>query len=308
MINRIDNNVIPIDKNNSANLKLHIVNFALKQFGGNMLKNQMSSFLVILIIISAVFLLNMTISTLMSSLILLTSRCIFATLFLVLTYIFKRKEKSDLENLSFTLFTVNLAFIIVSFFTTKTWNLDLNTASGIAFAKLSDSFFISVVILILHYIKKIRFSEIFLQKGKLIKGSIIGIASFSLMAYLAINNPNQPISLAFLKDNFVWISIFVFSNAFMEELLFRGIFLKTLNKFMNPILTIILTSVVFAISHLQVTYTPDMLVFLIILFILGAIWGFLIKYTKSLIASILFHAGADLLIILPIFANFGVEI
>jgi len=141
--------------------------------------------------------------------------------------------------------------------------------------------------------------------GKLGLGLIIGVSTFLLMGFLAVNNPEQPIELDFLQRNIIWILIFVFSNAFMEELLFRGIFLKQLNKFLKPMCTIILTSIVFAASHLQVSYTPDVLFFAAMVLILGLIWGILMHYTKSIIASLLFHAGADLLIILPIYATFG---
>ena len=89
----------------------------------------------------------------------------------------------------------------------------------------------------------------------------------------------------------------------MEELLFRGIFIKQLNNFLKPAWTIILTAIVFAATHLQVTYTPDVLFFALIVLILGVIWGFLIHYTKSIIASVLFHAGADLLIIVPTYLS-----
>ena len=94
----------------------------------------------------------------------------------------------------------------------------------------------------------------------------------------------------------------------MEELLFRGIFLKQLNNLFKPIWSIILTTVVFAASHMQVTYTPDVLVFVGITLILGLIWGSLMHYTKSIIASMLFHAGADLMIIIPVYSSFGVNV
>lgn len=206
------------------------------------------------------------------------------------------------------LIVVNLSFIIASFFTTKFWNLNLETPAGIAFAKLSDSFFISLVIIVALLIGKYKLKDIFITQGKLIRGLLIGISTFSQMAFLSINNPEQPMELNFIKRNLIWILIFVFSNAFMKELLFRGIFLKFLNKLLKPKWTILLTAIVFSASHLQVTYTPDLLFFTVVLLILGTIWGFLIHYTKSLIASILFHAGADLLIILPIYANYGVNL
>ena len=110
----------------------------------------------------------------------------------------------------------------------------------------------------------------------------------------------------FLKENYLWILIFVFANGFMEELIFRGIFLKKLNQKMKPIWSIILTSICFAVPHLTVNYAEGIFFFFGIVFVLGLITGFAMHYTRSIIAPMLIHAGADLMIILPVFAAYGV--
>jgi len=56
---------------------------------------------------------------------------------------------------------------------------------------------------------------------------------------------------------------------------------------------------------MQVTYAPNLLGFLLVLLGLSIAWGWLMQKTGSLWGSALFHAGADLLIILPIFSNLG---
>jgi membrane protease YdiL (CAAX protease family) len=56
---------------------------------------------------------------------------------------------------------------------------------------------------------------------------------------------------------------------------------------------------------LQVGYSTDIATMFIVTFFFGLMWGALIYYTRSLIASILFHAGADLVLIVPIFDSFG---
>jgi membrane protease YdiL (CAAX protease family) len=50
-----------------------------------------------------------------------------------------------------------------------------------------------------------------------------------------------------------------------------------------------------------------MLFFIGVILILGLIWGFMMHYTRSLLASVLFHAGADLMIIIPIYSSFGIQ-
>lgn len=273
-----------------------------------MQSNKLLSFFLVLIIVLAVFMLNMTFAGKIPGTVLMVIRMILIALFFTTWRLFHRKKETHAKNLAFTLMVVNLAFFTVSFFTTDLWNLNLESAKGIALAKLSDGFIISLVLIFSFLIGGFKLKDIYLTTGKLALGLLIGFLSFILMGFLALNNPEQPIGSAFLIKNIFWVLLFVFSNAFMEELLFRGIFLKQLNGFLKPVWTIILTAIVFAAAHLQVTYTSDVLFFTGLVLILGLIWGLLMHYTKSIIASMLFHAGADLVIIIPIYSTFGVSI
>ena len=182
----------------------------------------------------------------------------------------------------------------------------MESSKGFALSKLSDSLIISLVLILSFIFGGYKLKSIYLTKGRLIPGLIIGILVFTVFGYLAISNPQQRIEPDFLRKNLVWILIFVFANGFMEELIFRGIFLKKLNRYMKPVWSIILTSICFAAPHLTVNYTPDVLYFFGIVFGLGMICGYAMYYTRSIIAPMLIHAGADLLIILQVFASYGV--
>jgi hypothetical protein len=54
--------------------------------------------------------------------------------------------------------------------------------------------------------------SIYLSKGRLIPGLIIGIIAFILFGYFAINNPQAKMEPGFIKTNFMWILVFVFAN------------------------------------------------------------------------------------------------
>jgi membrane protease YdiL (CAAX protease family) len=54
-----------------------------------------------------------------------------------------------------------------------------------------------------------------------------------------------------------------------------------------------------------VTYTPDIVPFLVILILLALLWGYLIQKTGALWGAVMFHAGADLLILFGIFKTYG---
>ena len=96
-----------------------------------------------------------------------------------------------------------------------------------------------------------------------------------------------------------WILFFIFANAFMEELWLRALFLRPLVSLTGPIVAIVLTAAVFALLHIGVSYMSkeERFRFLLILFLLGLVWGACLHFTGSIIASTLFHAGADLMIV-----------
>ena len=91
----------------------------------------------------------------------------------------------------------------------------------------------------------------------------------------------------------------------MEELWFRAIFLDKFAEVNGPAACIIMTSIFFGASHISVTYSfpGGPFVFSLVVFSLGLIGANSIRKTGSIIGPVLFHAGYDLLIILPILTS-----
>jgi membrane protease YdiL (CAAX protease family) len=87
----------------------------------------------------------------------------------------------------------------------------------------------------------------------------------------------------------------------MEELMFRGIFLKRYEPFLGKGLSLLLTSIVFTLLHFQAGYVLNSVVFMVQLFPFALAWGWLMQKTDGLWGSVLFHAGADCIIIYNIF-------
>ena len=151
---------------------------------------------------------------------------------------------------------------------------------------------------------------LFLVKGKLKSGLITGLAFFLGFTLLTILmggvNPlfqdklnNSEISI--LAKILPWALLFSLTNGFMEELLFRGLFMKHLETKIGFRLSNILTAAIFAFAHLQVTYVTHTIGFLIVVFFLGLLLGSIMKKTNSIIAPTLIHAGADMMMIIPMF-------
>ena len=113
------------------------------------------------------------------------------------------------------------------------------------------------------------------------------------------------ISLDILLAAIPWILIFCFANAMMEELWFRGVSLGKLRPLLGTAGSILVTALVFGSMHLGVTYiTPiERFIFPLITFALGLVNGYVMLKTDSIWGSVLFHAGYDLIVIIPILAS-----
>jgi uncharacterized protein len=249
---------------------------------------------------------TMTLFTPMPGNVKIVLRLLLILISIIAWLLFKRENYHRASLLSFSFFVLNLAFLIVSPFTSEFLNLDITRPKGIALSKLSDSLIISTVIIVSVLFSKQPPRSIYLTRGRLVAGLVTGLFFFILFGYLAFKNPGQPVDPSFLRNNWVWILIFVMANGFMEELVFRGLFLEKLNLMFNHHFSILLTSLCFALPHIIVQYQDNVLMFAGICFVLGMLCGYAMHYTRSIIAPTLIHAGADLMIMVPIFATYGV--
>jgi membrane protease YdiL (CAAX protease family) len=93
------------------------------------------------------------------------------------------------------------------------------------------------------------------------------------------------------------------ANGFQEELLFRGLFLRTYGALFGAPAANLLQAAIFAMAHLTTTYTPSAVIFsLVVAFPLGLICGYLMRATRGILAPGIFHAGADIPIYLAFLA------
>jgi membrane protease YdiL (CAAX protease family) len=179
------------------------------------------------------------------------------------------------------------------------------TPQGIALAKFSESILRVIPILVLMPVMGFDWRSMYLAAGKVrfwLPIAIAAVIVFPALAYFPLSS-SQPGVLDKLLPLWPWILLFVLSNGFMEELLYRGVFLKRYEPFLGKGLSIILTAIVFALMHTQVTYAAQMIQFLVIVLVLSLIWGILIQKTNSLWGAVLFHAAGDCLIIFGAYAS-----
>ena len=182
-----------------------------------------------------------------------------------------------------------------------------STPAGWALLKINDFIMIVSTVIILTKIGGGTLGSIYIQKGKLKLGLLIGLVTFLLAAAgsipMAALFDGQNLTLDRIIPWIPWILIFVLCNAAMEEILFRGLFFRKMEPFFGRFLPNFLIAFVFTVLHRAASYTVDQMAFLAILFPLALAWGYIMQKTDSVWASILFHAGMDIPIILGIFSN-----
>jgi len=203
-------------------------------------------------------------------------------------------------------FTYTLDFI-VNIYYLDYLNVTVNTPAGIALQKLNEALIVVSAVIGCTFASGNDLRSLYIQKGNWKLGLRIGLIAFFSAALLSI-----PMASFFKSGNLTvaraipwipWVLIFVFSNATLEELLFRGLFLHKLERFFSKFLSNLLIAVVFTLIHGAATYTRDQYAFLAVVFPLALAWGYITQKTEGLWGSILFHAGMDISIILSIFTN-----
>lgn len=211
-----------------------------------------------------------------------------------------------------------LGLLIMSVATSLDWvfanyllehiRLNTQTPSGMALMKLNEFFIVATTIITLTLLTGGRLGSIYIQKGNLREGLLVGGIAFCLAAaaspwmaeYLF---KGQNLTSERIIIWLPWVLIFALANAAQEELLFRGLFLGKLEPFFGKFISNALIVFVFTLVHQGVNYTSDQLGFLAVLALLAFAWGYLMQKTDSIWGSVLFHAGMDIPVILGIFSN-----
>ncbi len=228
---------------------------------------------------------------------------------LLITALFLRRSERGRQYwpICYVFFVAGIAVLLSTLFSDTLLalvGLDVTTPQGVAAAKVSESILRGVPILVLMPVMGFGWRSLYLNKGKIniwLPVGIIAFIVFPVIAYFSLSSQERMLNK--LLPLLPWILLFVVSNGFIEELLFRGLFLRKYESFLSKGLSNLLTALVFTFMHTQVTYAPQMLQFLLIVLILSLIWGYLIQKTNSLWGAVLFHAAADCLVVFGAFTS-----
>ncbi|MFO7695889.1 MAG: CPBP family intramembrane glutamic endopeptidase [Anaerolineae bacterium] len=213
--------------------------------------------------------------------------------------------------LAFGLFTLALAVTldrILSIYLLDFLGVSDAAPSGWAILKAHEMLVVFVVIILCTRLYGEGLGAIYLQRGRLRLGLLIGGVAFAVGAAGAIPTAgllfNAPgLTVARVLPWLPWLLTYVLANGALEELMFRGLFLQKLRPFFGAFGANLLIAIVFTLLHTGAFYTSEEYIFLALTFPLALVWGYLMQKTDAAWASILFHAGFDIPIMLGIFAN-----
>jgi len=221
--------------------------------------------------------------------------------------LFRSERFHKFWKLFFAFFIGAMSFLIAWIFSLF-YSIQSTTVEGFAFNKLIDTLLIVIPILVLIKLSGDDMDSILLKKGKLKLGLLIGLGGFiiflvfSFMGAILLFYGTELTWQKFIVW-LPWTLIFVLSNGLLEEVLYRGLFFNKYREVLGFNLCNILQALVYSLMHFGASYTSESLIFLIITFVLGILYGYIILKTDSLLGAILFHAGTDIAIIIGIFST-----
>jgi membrane protease YdiL (CAAX protease family) len=208
-------------------------------------------------------------------------------------------------------FSVSVGFLFVWLFGGFTEYLpwvDLDSVMGWAILKVGEVVPICLAVLILGMRNGDSFRSLGLIGRDIGKSLVFGLAASVLgfVQYFAMVGVSFPYTIPQFMFWLPWLVLFSVSNGFMEELIFRGLFLGKYTDLFGKQGALLLISCVFALFH--VILLPFMglgmvLVFAVFLFFQGYVWGVIYQKTGSIWGSILAHAVADVLFVLAAFSS-----
>ncbi len=183
-------------------------------------------------------------------------------------------------------------------------SIDATSIQGVARYKLIDALPIVVCIVALNWATAGRLKDLYLQRGRLGLGLAVGLGCFAAwLGVFLLMAKDAGIATSHLLASSGSILLFIFANAFMEELHFRGLALRPLESLLGKHTANVAIAVYFTLVHAPVRYAPDLALFLVVLFLLSLTWGYLAQWTRALWSSILFHAGADLVVLVGLLSS-----
>ena len=169
--------------------------------------------------------------------------------------------------------------------------------------KLAQFLAVVPVILVLTWATRRPWGWIYLQLGRPRRWLTLGLSSLAIgatiVAIIAVAAGTTPSALLAAAP---WILLFASLNAVMEELWFRGIFLRPYTAGMGAVAAVLVTGLVFGAAHVGATYISagEQLLFASLVAGLGILLALAVRWAESLWGAVLLHIALDLVVVLEL--------
>lgn len=164
-------------------------------------------------------------------------------------------------------------------------------------AKIFEAAMTIGTILILSRLAGIKFETLYVKRGNLKWGLLIGVGTLlNFMTSSLMFFAGQYSTMEKLGSAILWGIIFSLCNGFLEELWLRALFLRNLIPLLGVGTSIVLTSLWFGLFHVSgIMYMqPEAIPFYMVnTFTFAVAWGYLMHRTDSWIGPGLMHAASD---------------
>jgi len=232
-----------------------------------------------------------------------TYRAILAAIFLIAALVLRRNEASEqYSQIAYAFFIAIVVFFITSLTAgirdslLDALNVPLATPRFVAFTKVFEALIVVSVILILTALWGGDLGSLYLKKGRLGLGLFVGFCLLTINAAVGIITGG---TLGQAGDVLIarlpWALLFSLANGLMEELWFRGLFLRRFAAVIGVAGSIFVTSIVFTVAHAAATYMNpvEAIIFQLVIFPMALLFAYLMYKTDSVWGSVLYHAGSD---------------
>ena len=226
----------------------------------------------------------------------------------LIMYFLSQRYLPNQKNVFWAFFLVSTGWILDFYLTGRfidLFSLNAKELSGFAYTMVISTLLVSLPVISGWLISNQELSTIYLRKSEGTWGIMVGIIGFLFLGGFGVLQAlGQGLEIKVIGAATPMILIFSLANGFREELVYRAVFLKSFQANIGVIAAIFVTTLVFTLAHLDVSYTPaNLIIFTITLVMIGVIGSLIMIKTGSLIGSVLFHAGADVVLIISLLSS-----
>jgi membrane protease YdiL (CAAX protease family) len=226
-----------------------------------------------------------------------------AAAFLGAALVLRREESwHAYSQIAYAFFVATMAFFITSLTggmrdsLLNGLGIPADAPAYIALVKVFEAILVSFVIILLTLLWGQDLGSLYIRKGRLGLGLFIGGSLLTINAATGfITGATLGQAGEALAAHLPWFLLFSLANGFMEELWFRGLFLRRFAAVIGITASILITSFVFTVMHAAAVYMnpSEAILFQLVILPMSLLFAYLMHRTDSIWGSALYHAGSD---------------